>query len=143
MGAYDLARVLLLWRHRVITDRWGWEVPSGRIDPGESPEVAAGREVLEETGWAPGPLEHLVSYDPNGISDQRHHLFLARRARQRGQTDATEAERVEWVPVDRLRDLVAAGDMPQGLSRRSCAGSLSAASDRSRASCPVGHSAIA
>ena len=30
--------VLLLWRHRFTTDTWGWEVPAGRIDPGESPE---------------------------------------------------------------------------------------------------------
>ena len=26
--------VLLLWRHRFISDTWGWEVPAGRVDPG-------------------------------------------------------------------------------------------------------------
>src|SRR4051794_18816977 len=53
--------VLLLWRHRFITDSWGWEIPAGAIDDGESPEAAAAREVLEETGWRPGPLQHQVS----------------------------------------------------------------------------------
>src|ERR1035437_8223803 len=49
---HDPARgLLLLWRHRVITDSWGWEIPAGRIDPGESPAEAAARETLEETGW--------------------------------------------------------------------------------------------
>ena len=28
--------VLLLWRHRFITDTWGWEVPAGRVDAGEA-----------------------------------------------------------------------------------------------------------
>jgi ADP-ribose pyrophosphatase YjhB (NUDIX family) len=50
---HDPARgVLLLWRHRFTTDTWGWEVPAGRIDDGETPEQAAARETLEETGWA-------------------------------------------------------------------------------------------
>ena len=37
----DPARgVLLLWRHRFITDTWGWEVPAGRVDAGETAEQA-------------------------------------------------------------------------------------------------------
>jgi 8-oxo-dGTP pyrophosphatase MutT (NUDIX family) len=43
-------RVLLLWRHRFITDTWGWEIPLGRAEPGEGPAEAAGREAEEETG---------------------------------------------------------------------------------------------
>src|SRR3954449_6624526 len=46
--------VLLLWRHRFITDTWGWEVPAGRVDAGETPLEAAHRETLEESGWGPG-----------------------------------------------------------------------------------------
>src|SRR5580693_10693628 len=49
-------RVLLLWRHRFITGTWGWEIPIGKIDPGEDPAAAAARETEEETGWRPGPL---------------------------------------------------------------------------------------
>ena len=30
----DAGRVLLLWRHRFITDTWGWEIPAGWADPG-------------------------------------------------------------------------------------------------------------
>jgi 8-oxo-dGTP pyrophosphatase MutT (NUDIX family) len=42
-------RALLIWRHRFITGRWGWEVPMGRVNPGETPGQAAAREVEEES----------------------------------------------------------------------------------------------
>jgi 8-oxo-dGTP pyrophosphatase MutT (NUDIX family) len=110
--------VLLLWRHRFITDTWGWEIPAGRIDPGETPEQAASREVLEETGWRPGPLRPLFAYQPtNGLSDQRFHIFLAKGATYIGApTDPGEAERIEWVPVAELRRIAREGEMPDGLS---------------------------
>jgi 8-oxo-dGTP pyrophosphatase MutT (NUDIX family) len=110
--------VLLLWRHRFITDTWGWEVPAGRIDPGETPEGAAEREAFEETGWQPGPLRHLVTYHPiNGMSDQAFHVFLADGATEVGPpSDPSEAERVEWVPVAELRDRMKAGEIRDGLS---------------------------
>jgi 8-oxo-dGTP pyrophosphatase MutT (NUDIX family) len=110
--------VLLLWRHRFITDTWGWEIPAGRIDDGETPEEAAAREVLEETGWRPGPLRPLIAYQPtNGLSDQRFHLFVADGATYVGEpTDPGEAERIEWVPVEDVRRFARDGEMPDGLS---------------------------
>ena len=110
--------VLLLWRHRFITDTWGWEIPAGAVDAGETPGEAAAREVREETGWRPGPLEHLVSYQPsNGLSDQRFHVFLARSATQVGEpVDPGEAERIEWRSPSEVRADIASKQMPDGLS---------------------------
>ena len=72
----DADRVLLLWRHRFITDTWGWEIPAGWADPGEAAEDAARREVEEETGWTPGPLTELARYYAMpGISDLRFTLY--------------------------------------------------------------------
>lgn len=116
---FDPARgVLLLWRHRFITDTWGWEIPAGRVDAGEAPADAAAREVLEETGWRPGPMEPLVVYQPsNGLSDQRFHLFSAAGAVEVGEpADPAEAERVEWVPAASVRGLVHGGAVSDGLS---------------------------
>lgn len=110
--------LLLLYRHRFITDSWGWEVPAGRIDEGETPAHAAAREALEETGWQPGPLHFLTTYHPNnGQSDLRFHLFAADGATYVGPpSDPSESERVEWVAVDDVRRLVAARQVPDGLS---------------------------
>jgi 8-oxo-dGTP pyrophosphatase MutT (NUDIX family) len=111
-------RILMLWRHRFITDTWGWEIPAGRLEPGEEPEAGAVRETVEETGWRPEGLRHLVSYRPSiGLSDQRFDLFVAGAATRVGEpTDPGEAERVEWVPIERVRGLVAAGQITDGLS---------------------------
>jgi 8-oxo-dGTP pyrophosphatase MutT (NUDIX family) len=116
---YDPDRgLLLLWRHRFITDTWGWEIPAGRIDPGETPAQAAARETLEETGWEPGPLRPLVRFQPtNGLSDQVFHIFVADGATHIGDpSDAGESERVEWVAVPELKRIVAGEQMLDGLS---------------------------
>jgi 8-oxo-dGTP pyrophosphatase MutT (NUDIX family) len=116
---FDEARgLLLMWRHRFITDSWGWEIPAGHIDPGETPEQAARREALEETGWEPGPLRPLISYFPvNGLTDHTFHCFIAQGASYVGApSDPSESERVEWVDLATVRKIVRAGDMRDGLS---------------------------
>ena len=42
-------RVLLLWRHRFVQDRWGWELPGGLIDEGEEP-AETGRALRDVAG---------------------------------------------------------------------------------------------
>ncbi|HEU0103673.1 MAG TPA: NUDIX hydrolase [Mycobacteriales bacterium] len=110
--------VLMLWRHRFIQDTWGWEIPAGGVDAGEPLADAAAREVLEETGWRPGPLTEQVRFHPSiGLSDQTFTIFLADGAEHVGDpTDPSESERIEWVPVPRLTELLRAGEVPDGLS---------------------------
>jgi len=74
--------------------------------------------VLEETGWRAGPLTHLTGYDPvSGVGDHRFELFAAAGAEHVGApTDHSEAERIEWLPVARVREEIAAGRIENGLS---------------------------
>ena len=109
--------VLLLHRHRFVVDAWGWEIPGGRIDEGETPAQAAEREALEETGWRTGPVRKLFSYHPaSGLSDQHFHVFLADGATYERGADLVETDRVEWVPLDRLRGLIDGGEITDGFS---------------------------
>lgn len=110
--------VLMLWRHRFITDTWGWEIPAGRVDDGETPAEAGAREVLEETGYRAHDMWTVGAYAPsNGSTDQVFHVFAADGATHVGEpTDPSEAERIEWVPQDEVRKLIHEGHIFDGLS---------------------------
>lgn len=107
-------RVLLIWRHRFITGAWGWEVPIGRVEAGETPVQAAAREFEEETGWRAGPLRHLIDVDPTpGLSDSRHHIYTTGEATQIGDpADAYESAKIEWVPLSGVRAMIGRGEIP-------------------------------
>jgi len=71
-------RVLLIRQFRHAADDFIWEVPAGRLDPGESPEGCARRELEEETGMRADRVEQLTTiYTTPGFTDERIHLFLA------------------------------------------------------------------
>ena len=100
--------VLMLWRHRFVDDSWGWELPGGIVNDGEDPATCAAREVEEETGWRPGRLEPLVSFQPMpGMVDTPHYLFIARGAERVGEpSDPEEAGCVGWIPLRTVLDRV-------------------------------------
>ena len=104
-------RVLLIWRHRFITGRWLWELPGGYIDPGEDGIAAAAREV-EETGYRPRAVEHVLTFQPMaGSADSAHELYQARGADRVGAPLADEAEEVRWIPLAELPGLIATGEI--------------------------------
>ena len=109
----DKNQVLLLWRHRFITDTWGWELPAGVVDDGETVEQGAAREMLEETGWRAGPLHRLITVEPaNGLSDALHHVYWADGAEYVGHPeDDFESGRREWIDLERVPDMVSKGEI--------------------------------
>ena len=61
-------RVLLIRQFRHAAEAFIWEVPAGRLDPGESPEACARRELEEETGMRASAVERLTTiYTTPGI----------------------------------------------------------------------------
>lgn len=72
-------RVWLIEDFLYTIQRRAWSLPSGSIEPGEGPVVAAQRELLEETGLTAARWEELGAYYLSpGVLTQRSHLYLAR-----------------------------------------------------------------
>lgn len=74
----DDGRVLLLRQYRHAVRQTLWEVPAGKLDPGEERETCARRELKEETGYTADRLTSLgtICVTP-GYSDEVIHLYLA------------------------------------------------------------------
>ena len=71
-------QVLLLRQYRYAADEYLYELPAGRLEPGEDPAACAARELKEETGCVAESLEPLITvYTTPGFTDERIHLFLA------------------------------------------------------------------
>lgn len=71
-------RVVLIRQFRHAADGPIWEIPAGRLEPGEAPESCARRELAEEAGYEAGEWRHLTTvYTTPGFTDERIHLFLA------------------------------------------------------------------
>jgi 8-oxo-dGTP pyrophosphatase MutT (NUDIX family) len=110
--------VLLIWRHRYITDTWGWEVPAGWVEPGEDPEASIRREIEEETGYHVGHIEPMVSYNAiSGISTMRFTAYSATAARPAARpADKTEASRIQWHSLSNIPNLAGRGELQDGPS---------------------------
>ncbi len=106
-------RVLLVRRHRLVPDRWGWEVPGGPVDEGEGPVEAAGRELADSTGYGAGRFTHLITFQPvAGSVDAEHLVFVGQDPVQVGEPTVTgEVGRAEWVPLGSVPGLIASGEV--------------------------------
>ena len=94
------------------------ETPGGMVDPGETPAEAAVRELLEETGYAPGEVVPVGGINPNpAIFRNRLHGFVVRDAHRVAEVrnESTEETVVELVPLDALRDRARAGEIDHAL----------------------------
>ena len=71
-------RILLIRQYRYAAEGYLYEIPAGRLDPGEPPAECALRELREETGYSAGNVEILTTfYTTPGFTDEKIHLFLA------------------------------------------------------------------
>ena len=79
----ERGRVWLVRSPRPVPERTLIEVPAGLVEPEESPDAAARRELLEECGVEAGRWEKLASaYSSPGFSDERIHVYLATELRE-------------------------------------------------------------
>ncbi len=99
--------VMMIQSKRYITARLEWEIPAGRVEENETPEEAARRECLEETGCTLKEISYLCCYNPsNGMSDLKVHLFLARVATETANMDENEVHAKQWMPRERVLEIL-------------------------------------
>jgi len=112
-------RIVMLWQHRHPHGKTHWEIPAGRVDPGEDAPTAAARELLEETGYRAGRLVELGGFYPtNGISPHHARLFAALDCRlERAPTpDACEKLSVHVHAAEEVRRRLHRGDYADGFT---------------------------
>jgi len=88
-------RILLVRQYRLPADKYLWELPAGKLDPGEKPLQAAKRELAEETGYQARTWKKLVSfYVSPGYVAERMTIFLATGLKE-GTATPMDDERIE------------------------------------------------
>jgi ADP-ribose pyrophosphatase len=105
------AEMLLIKQYRYAAERFLYEVPAGRLDPGESPSDCARRELKEETGCTAKAVEYLFTmFTTPGFTDEQIHVFAA-WGLEHGETarETDEFMSVETVTVPNALELVRTG----------------------------------
>ncbi len=103
--------ILLIRQYRYAAEQYLYEVPAGRLDPGEEPAACARRELREETGCEAERVEHLITiFTTPGFTDERIHLFMA-VGLTRGEVarEADEFIEVETMPLSQALSLIERG----------------------------------
>ena len=104
------------WRHG--NNSLSIEFPGGVINRGEKPEIAANREMEEETGYKAGKLTYLGCANPNpALMKNRVHFFAAEELQGRGRQHLDEDEYIEYlqVPVEEVYEKIGSEEYPHAL----------------------------
>jgi len=99
-------RVILLRQFRHAANGYLWEIPAGRLEPGEPPEACARRELREEAGMRAGRIRPLTSIlTTPGFTDELIHLFSAHNLSPvptaRETDEFMEVHEIRWSEVGR------------------------------------------
>jgi ADP-ribose pyrophosphatase YjhB (NUDIX family) len=92
-----------------------WSLPKGHIEPGESPEEAALREVREETGIKSsitrslGVIDFWFMVEGKRVHKTVHHFLLAEKSGML-EAQANEVDEVKWFPLDDIAKTLAYSD---------------------------------
>jgi ADP-ribose pyrophosphatase len=109
-------RILLVRQYRLPAGMKMWELPAGRLDPGENPLQAAKRELIEETGCRARKWKKLMSfYASPGFVSEKMTIFLATELTQ-GEAHPMDDERIEsrWFSTAEIDRMLRTGKIIDG-----------------------------
>jgi len=106
-------QILLLRQYRYAADASLYEIPAGKLDPGETPAQCAERELREETGCTAERIEHLcTTFTTPGFTDEQIHVYMATGLTQGvSATEADEFLEVETVTLSRALHMIQLGEI--------------------------------
>ncbi len=116
MAVDDKDRILLVQQFRLPAEADLWELPAGRLDPGENALEAAKRELHEETGYAAATWTELISYWASpGYVAEKMNLFLA-EGLTAGKQNLMDDERINlrWFDSDEVGEWIRNGKIVDG-----------------------------
>jgi ADP-ribose pyrophosphatase len=108
MPVDEKRRVLLVRQYRLPAQQYLWELPAGRIDPGENALQAAKRELREETGCRAKKFIKLAAFYPSpGFLAEKMTIYLAKEITL-GQAEPMEDERIQtrWFTAKEIDELI-------------------------------------
>lgn len=115
----DDGKMVMVKQFRKPVDKVMLEVPAGKIDPGEEPEVTCIRELREETGYSAENVRFLTKMYPSvGFSDEALYIYLCAGLTE-GETDFDENEAIDIceMAVDELYKMVMRNEIQDGKSQ--------------------------
>ncbi len=99
--------VALVKQHRYLYGKDIYEIPAGKLEEGEEPDIGAARECEEETGYRAEVEKLLEIYPSPGYTDEVIHIYLAKNAKYVGQrTDEGEFLTCEFVPLEKVVQMI-------------------------------------
>ena len=106
--------ILLARQYRLLINGLSYEVPGGGVDENETPEAAAARECLEETGVRCSNLKELIDYQAGlDIWKNPTSLFYSEDAEE---IVEDESDRRIWIPLERCIEMVFTRQIVDSLS---------------------------
>jgi ADP-ribose pyrophosphatase len=89
-------KIVMVEQYRKALERTIVEIPAGKLEQGEKPEICAARELEEETGYVCAKMEWLTSfYTSPGFADELVHIYVATGLTKK--EDAAETDEDEFV----------------------------------------------
>ncbi len=105
--------IVFVKQFRYALDTVMYEIPAGKLDAGEEPDICAARELSEETGYEAGNWQYLTGIVTTpGFTDEVIHLYVARDLKKFEQhTDADEFINIEIIPENKVNEMIINGDI--------------------------------